>query len=82
MKARWRPAELRGVTLDSLEREAEQLARHIATDRLPPDAGAIAKLLAVVRKAHHLGGQEFWEEQMAEADEEHNYQHRAGYPAS
>lgn len=39
----------------SLEDQAEELARRIATDRLPPDAGAVAQLRGIVSAARREG---------------------------
>jgi enoyl-CoA hydratase/carnithine racemase len=50
----------------SLEDQAEELARHIARDGLPPDAGAIAKLRGLVSAARQHG----WDAATAEAREQ------------
>lgn len=45
------------MTLKSLQDDAEKLARQIAVDRLPPDAGAIFRLRDIVREAHDIDRQ-------------------------
>lgn len=39
------------ASLKSLQDEAERLARAIAVDHVPPDAGAIARIRQVIREA-------------------------------
>jgi hypothetical protein len=43
------------VTKRSLADEAEKIARRIAVDRLPPDAGAIGMLRDTVARAYEAG---------------------------
>ena len=52
-----------------LEDQAERLLRHVATDRLPVDSGAVAQVKALVRQAHAAGRQSLRDEQHARADE-------------
>ena len=52
-----------------LETEAERLLRHVARDRLPVDAGAVAKMLDLVREAHEAGRQSVHDDQKRIADQ-------------
>lgn len=52
-----------------LEASAERLLRHVATDRLPVDSGAVAQMAALIRQAHEAGRQSIRAEQMALANE-------------
>lgn len=52
-----------------LEASAERLLRHVATDRLPVDSGAVAQMKALIREAHAAGRQSLRGEQEALADE-------------
>lgn len=47
--------DLANRNLSALQDDAEKTARHIAAGRLPPDAGAIAKLRDTVAEAHRAG---------------------------
>ena len=40
-----------------LETRAERLLRHVATDRLPVDSGAVAQMTSLIRQAHEDGRQ-------------------------
>lgn len=48
----------RPMRLDQIKNKAEVIARQIARDRLPPDAGAIGKLLTTVEAAYDCGRRE------------------------
>jgi hypothetical protein len=68
------------VSTRELEDEAIALLRKAAADRLPVDAGSVAKLAAVVRAAYDKGGRDAWSELMAEEKEAAAWRHRQGYP--
>lgn len=52
-----------------LEVEAEHLLRRVAADRLPVDAGAVAKMLGLIRQAHEAGRQSVRDDQERMAEQ-------------
>jgi hypothetical protein len=55
--------------LETIRSEAEALLRYVAADRLPVDAGAVAKLHILMGEIFEAGRQSVYDEQAQEAAE-------------